>query len=78
MYNYNFKAYPLIWVFMGDTEEESYNIVLKKIKDTFPQLQPVEILTDFKQGLATALKETFNISDNRIMGSFYNYSQVKY
>lgn len=63
---------------MGDIKESSYTAVLEKVKEICPQLLLAEFLSDFRLELVSAIKNTFQLTDEKIMCTFYNYAQVYY
>lgn len=63
---------------MSNTGQSAYTAVFQKLKEEIPEWLPEEFLTDFNEHLMEALKNVYEISDEKIMGTFYSYSQVRH
>lgn len=68
------QAIPCAWAVMATRRREDYEVVLNKLREFVPQLQPSAFKTDFEAGLIAAIRNVF--PGVPISGCWYHYMAV--
>ena len=70
------QSYPIAWVLMSKRTIQSHKAVFGEIKELFPDFKPKVVITDFEKGLREALRQSFNLEDDDVIGCHFHYAQV--
>lgn len=76
LYMFLLQTFPIGWVLMSKRTTLAYKTVFNEIKQLFLEFKPKVVITDFEKGLRRALKESFGMEDEDIIGCHFHYAQV--
>ncbi|KAF0704899.1 MULE domain-containing protein, partial [Aphis craccivora] len=74
---YQNHSIPIVYALMESKTEEAYTLLLKKCKELFPFLMPLNIMTDFESGLLNAFKFVYPDADQHSCWFHYVQALVK-
>lgn len=65
---------PIAWALMDNKLSKSYDFIFEHMKETFPNLKPKSIMSDFEDAMRKSARKVF--PDAQVIGCYFHYAQV--